>query len=368
MYLGTGLLDQVHAVVAHHATDRATVVVTDDNVERELQRWERDANHPWRSPDAGDPPPLADGCIAMAPGETSKTREQWNRLTDELLDRGHRRDSVVIAIGGGVVGDLAGFVAATYMRGIPIIHVPTTLVAMVDSSIGGKTGVDTEAGKNLVGAFHQPTAIVTDPRCLLTLPDEDLRAGLGEAVKHAVLADAEYFDWLERHAAAILDRDLEVLTRLVHDSVRIKADVVERDERDEGRRAHLNLGHTVAHALEHASAYRISHGAAVALGVVAEAYIAEELGLVDSGVPERIEALLTRLGPTTTTDAAALSSERVIAAMGYDKKSSTAGEALHFALPTNVGTMSGGPGRWTTPVADVALVRRALLRIGISSQ
>ncbi len=362
VYLAPGVLGEFPSLVSRHIPDRTAIVITDRTVEREIRGWERDANHPWRVPGSADPPPLATRRCTIAPGETSKTRTEWSRLTDELLAQDLRRDSALIAVGGGVVGDLAGFVAATYMRGIPIVHVPTTLIAMVDSSIGGKTGVDTAAGKNLVGAFHQPMIIVTDPRCLLTLPEDELRAGLGEVVKHAILADAAYFDWLERHATQLAERDLDTLTHLVVESVRIKAEIVEHDERDRGRRAHLNLGHTVAHGLEHATAYRLRHGSAVALGLVAESAMAEELGLADTALADRVQALLERLGLATTLEDAP-SADMVLAAMGYDKKSSAG--TLHFALPANIGTMAGGPGRWTTPVAGIPIIRRALARVGV---
>ena len=217
-------------------------------------------------------------------GRASKTREQWARLTDALLEQGFGRDSGIVALGGGVAGDLAGFVAATYMRGLPYVQVPTTLLAMLDASVGGKTGVDTPQGKNLIGAFHPPAAVIADPLVLGTLPERDFRGGMAEAVKHGLIADAAYFAWMERNADALLRRDQAALTRLVRRSVEIKAEVVSGDEREAGRRAILNAGHTVAHALEHATAYALPHGEAVALGLVAECALAERSAWRPTGV------------------------------------------------------------------------------------
>ena len=181
-------------------------------------------------------------------GEWNKTRETWATLSDRMLAAQFGRDSAVIALGGGVVGDLAGFVAATYLRGIPCIQVPTTLLAMIDSSIGGKTGVDVPAGKNLLGAFHQPRLVVADLDVLGSLPPPQLAAGMAEAVKHGVIADRRYFDALEHEHGAVTARDAGALERVVRRSVEIKAEVVAADEREAGRRAILNFGHTVAHA------------------------------------------------------------------------------------------------------------------------
>ena len=294
----------------------------------------------------GEPPPYQS--LSFPAGERSKTRETWLRLTDALLDRGFGRDSGLIALGGGVTGHLAGFVAATYMRGVPYLQVPTTLVAMADASVGGKTGVDTPAGKNLVGAFHPPAAVLADPVVLGTLPDAVFREGLAETVKHGLIADLDYFEWMERHIPEIGRRDPEALTHLVRRSVEIKAAVVEEDEREQGRRAILNAGHTVAHALERESRYELTHGPAVALGLLAECQIAEDLDIAAPGLRQRVARLLADLGlPTRSTrgfDAAA-----VMAAMHQDKKNRD-GET-RMALPLTIGEMHH-TGGWTTPVRD----------------
>jgi 3-dehydroquinate synthase len=297
--------------------------------------------------------------LVFPPGEPSKTRDQWARLTDALLDAGYGRDSGIVALGGGVAGDLAGFVAATYMRGLPYVQVPTSLLAMLDASVGGKTGVDTPQGKNLIGAFHPPAAVIADPRALATLPERDYRGGMAEAVKHGLIADADYFAWMEREAGALVGRDEAALTRLVRRSVEIKAEVVSRDEREAGQRAILNAGHTVAHALEHATGYGLPHGEAVALGLVAECALAEALGLAPAGLGGRVAALLERLGlPVRLSEP--LPTDRLLQAMGTDKKNRRA--RVRFALPRALGSMDSGE-QWTREAPEAA-IRQALAAIG----
>ncbi|MGZ8397755.1 MAG: 3-dehydroquinate synthase, partial [Gemmatimonadales bacterium] len=237
VYVEPGALAQLDRLVSEHLPGRRLAMIADDAVHQLYQNGRMGAS-PW----LGE-------TITFAAGEKSKTRESWARLTDTLMERGFGRDSGLIAMGGGVTGDLAGFVAATYMRGVPYLQVPTTLLAMVDASVGGKTGVDTPQGKNLVGAFHPPAAVLADPHTLATLPHRDYRGGLAEAVKHGLVADREYFEWMEANALEISSRGLDPLTRLIRRSVEIKAEVVSGDERESGQRAILNAGHTVAHAL-----------------------------------------------------------------------------------------------------------------------
>lgn len=297
--------------------------------------------------------------VPFPAGERSKTRDTWARLSDALLERGFGRDSGIVALGGGVAGDLAGFVAATYMRGVPFIQVPTTLLAMLDASVGGKTGVDTPQGKNLLGAFHPPVAVVADPRVLETLPPREYAGGLAEAVKHGLIADREYFKWMEREADALLRRDPEAVTRLVRRSVEIKAAIVSADERETGRRAVLNAGHTVAHALEQATDYAIPHGEAVALGLVAECELATRLGRAAPAVRERVQGLLQRLGLPVRLPRP-VPAVTLLAAMAGDKKNRAS--RIRFALPGALGEMQG-EGRWTeeAPEADI---RAALGVIG----
>lgn len=291
--------------------------------------------------------------LSFPAGEQSKSRETWAALSDRLLAGRFGRDSALVALGGGVVGDLGGFVAATYLRGIPHVQVPTTLLAMIDSSVGGKTGVDTPAGKNLVGVFHQPRLVVADLDALTTLPVPHLVAGIAEAIKHGVVADAGYFEELEGKADALLGREMMALERVVVRSVEIKASIVADDERESGRRAVLNFGHTIGHALEATSRYTLSHGKAVAIGMVLEARLAERLGVAEAGTADRIRRAVERFG-LPQMRAAGASGDELIAAMHQDKK--RRGDRVRFALPSRIGAMAvSSEGAWTTPVSEEVL-------------
>jgi 3-dehydroquinate synthase len=235
---------------------------------------------------------LAADLLDFSAGEANKTRAAWSQLTDRMLQLGVGRDACVIALGGGVVGDLAGLVAATYMRGLPVVQVPTTLLAMIDAAVGGKTGVDVEHGKNLVGVFHHPHAVIADPLVLNTLPPQHLRAGLAEAIKHGAILDAAHFDWIREHAQRLLSLDPEAVSALVRRSVELKGSVVAEDPLEHGRRAVLNFGHTVGHALELCSGYSLLHGFAVAAGLRAEARAGELAGITAEGTADRVTSLL----------------------------------------------------------------------------
>lgn len=229
-------------------------------------------------------------------GEWNKTSEEWAALSEALVRTGLGRDSALITLGGGVTGDLGGFVAATYLRGIPVVHVPTSLLAMIDSSVGGKTGVDTDAGKNLIGAFHHPVHVLIDPELLSTLPAHHVPAGLAEAIKAAAVVDAELFGWIEANAEALLDREVDAIAELIARAVRIKAAIVARDPGERGERAILNFGHTIGHALELLFGYGLLHGEAVACGMRVEARLGEAFGVTEAGTATRLEALLDRCG------------------------------------------------------------------------
>lgn len=339
VYVEPGALARLDQLVGEHLPGRRVAMIADESV-HELYQDGRMSVAPWKGE-----------TITFAAGEKSKTRETWAWLSDSLLERGFGRDSALIALGGGVTGDLAGFVAATYMRGIPYLQVPTTLLAMVDASVGGKTGVNTPQGKNLVGAFHPPAAVIADPKTLATLPDRDYRAGLVEAVKHGLIADRAYFEWMESNAPAISSRSLDPLTRLIRRSVEIKAEVVSGDERESGRRAILNAGHTVAHALEQVSRYALPHGEAVALGLVVECELAEQLGLASAGLRSRVAALLSRLGLPERLPAG-LERTALVESMATDKKNRSG--QIHFALPKQLGEMHRVNG-WTTAVTPKAI-------------
>jgi 3-dehydroquinate synthase len=286
-------------------------------------------------------------------GEWNKTRDTWASLSDRMLSARFGRDCAVVALGGGVVGDVAGFVAATYLRGVPLVQIPTSLLAMIDSSIGGKTGVDVAAGKNLLGAFHQPRVVVVDLDLLATLAPVQLAAGLAEAVKHGVIADADYFGFLEREQAAILSQDRAALEHVVRRSVEIKADIVGQDELEQGRRAVLNFGHTIGHAIESTSRYEVLHGEAVAIGMVYESRLAESLGIAAAGTERRISGLLEQLRlPVARPDGTSV--DDLIEAMRADKKVRSG--AFRLALPRQIGTIHGEPtGGWTVAVEEKRL-------------
>lgn len=291
--------------------------------------------------------------ITVPAGEASKSLEQAARLYEALLDGGLDRHGAVLALGGGVVGDLAGFVAATFLRGIAHIQIPTTLLAQVDSSVGGKVGVNLPRGKNLVGAFHQPRAVLSDVACLLSLPLRQLRAGLAEVVKYGVVADAALFAWLEDHVEPLLAAEERVLAEAVAASCRIKARVVEVDERDAGPRAVLNFGHTIGHAIEAAGGYsRYLHGEAVALGMLFAAELSVRLGLCVRSVRDRLAHLLGRLGLPSRVS---LNIEDIVKSIDYDKKIKDS--INHFVLTKDIGSVT------VTPVSDREALREALATI-----
>lgn len=288
--------------------------------------------------------------LTVAEGERHKTRESWSRLTDELLALGCGRDTTIVGLGGGVVGDLAGFVAATFMRGIPVVQVPTTLLAMIDASVGGKTGVDTPAGKNLVGAFHPPAAVVADPGALASLPLAQLRSGLAEAIKHGVIADAGYLERVVAGLPVLLaDSGSEAMLELIGRSVEIKASVVRADERESGLRKTLNFGHTLGHAIESESGYRLLHGEAVAVGMVLESALAERVRVAESGTAELVREAVERAGLPARLPRE-LDPERILESTRSDKKAR--GGIAEFALPARVGAMAGEESGWVVRVPE----------------
>jgi 3-dehydroquinate synthase len=298
--------------------------------------------------------------LALEPGAGAKSWAALERTVEFLRQAGLDRAGVVVALGGGVVGDLAGFAAAIYMRGVPVVQCPTTLLAQVDAAIGGKTAIDHAGVPNLVGAFHAPRAVLADPLVLATLPEPELRAGLGEAVKTALIGDPELLDVLDRTADAILARDPGALADVVRRCAAVKGRVVTADEREAGEREVLNLGHTFAHAIEQvAGRGRVAHGRAVAVGLGLALGAARELDrLADPELPERTAALLGRLGlPTTLSDlraelGAPLATADLLVAMASDKKAR--GGALRLVLPRRAGDVERGIG------APTALLERLL--------
>lgn len=286
-------------------------------------------------------------------GEWNKSRDQWSDLSDRMLDSGVGRDAAVVALGGGVTGDLAGFVAATYMRGLPIVQIPTTLLAMLDSSVGGKTGVDTEAGKNLIGAFHHPALVVIDPLVLDTLPRMQRLAGLAEGIKTAAILDEGLWQWIEENAERLVAGEVRPLTELVRRTVEHKASVVAADPREGGLRAILNFGHTVGHAIETLEGYTVLHGEAVAAGMRVEARLGEILGVTTPGTAARITGLLEACRLDREWEEERRHDE-IAAAMELDKKSRAARPRCVF-LET-IGTVARDPeGRYTTALDGAAL-------------
>jgi 3-dehydroquinate synthase len=257
--------------------------------------------------------------VVLPDGETHKTLVNVSRMLDVLVANRFARDACVVALGGGVVGDMAGFAAACYQRGIAFVQMPTTLLAQVDSSVGGKTGVNHPGGKNLIGAFHQPAAVFADTDTLRTLPDRELRAGLAEVIKYGLIVDRDFFDWLEKHAAELLARDTSALTHAIRRSCEIKADIVARDEHERGDRALLNLGHTFGHAIESATNYSTwLHGEAVGAGMLLAADVSQRLGWVGAADVARIERVLQLFG--LRTDVRSLSAATLAEKMKIDKK------------------------------------------------
>jgi len=252
-------------------------------------------------------------------GEAHKTLANVARLMDVLVANRFNRDCTLVALGGGVVGDMGGFAAACYQRGVDFVQIPTTLLAQVDSSVGGKTGVNHPGGKNLIGAFHQPVAVLADTETLRTLPDRELRAGLAEVIKYGLIRDAEFFAWLEANIEKLLARDAGALAHAIRRSCEVKAEIVARDEREQGERALLNLGHTFGHAIESATGYtQWLHGEAVGAGMLMAASFSRECGLISSEEPERLRRLLERAGLPTSVPG--ISSTQMLEHMSIDKK------------------------------------------------
>ncbi len=324
--IGSGNLAQAAKFCDAEADDSHAVVITDSNVDGLYTETVTE--------------PLADlGCevdiLAIEAGEQSKSSDVAAELWERMLDEGADRKSVVVALGGGVVGDLAGFVAATFGRGLRFVQIPTTLLAQVDSSVGGKVGINLPGGKNMVGAFWQPRGVLIDVDVLQTLPDREYRSGLAEVVKYGVIQDADFFAYLEANIKPVNDREPSVLTRIVERCCRLKADVVEQDEREEtGLRSILNYGHTFCHAFEAATGYEQHlHGEGVAIGMMCAARLAERLGRVDAAFVERQRALLEAF--RLPLDVPDVDHDELIEFMYRDKKVDRG--KLRFVLPTRLG-------------------------------
>ena len=333
IHIGPGLLERAGDLAGPLLARPFTVIVTDENV--------AEAHLPGLQDSLKNAGILAEAVVLPA-GEGTKSFAMLEKLTDRLLALKVERGDTIIALGGGVIGDLAGFAAAILRRGVDFIQIPTSLLAQVDSSVGGKTGISTPRGKNLIGAFHQPRLVLADIAALDTLPLRQLRAGYGEVVKYGALGDAAFFAWLETNGPAILRRDHAALTEAVARCCRAKAGIVARDEREGGERALLNLGHTFGHALEAETGYsdRLLHGEAVAIGMVQAFDYAHELGLCPAEDGQRLRRHLAASGLPVDMSALGLAggeetAERLLEHIGQDKK--VKGGQLTFILARGIG-------------------------------
>ena len=339
IHVGRGLLDQASELISNVCRGKVAAIVTNRRIgtlyaERLCASLAK----------AG----IASHVIPIPAGERYKMLSTVHRVYERLLDHRIDRTGIVIGLGGGVVGDLAGFAAATYVRGVDFVQVPTSLLAQVDASVGGKTGANLSRGKNLVGAFYQPKIVLIDVSVLRTLPRREFRAGLAEVIKHGIIRDARYFAYMESNLAAIKRLDPGILERVIERSCEIKADVVARDEREAGLRRILNFGHTVGHAVESVTAYRtLLHGEAVAIGMVTAALLATELGSAGLGLVDRMVGLLEAAGLPYKLPAGVEHSD-IVTAMGLDKK--VAHGRLHCVLVNRIGEAfvveSPGPEMW----------------------
>ena len=322
--IGSNLLDAPALIVPHLAQQRVAVVTNSTVAPLYLERLSQGlAQH------GVDVLP-----IVLPDGEQYKNWETLNLIFDALLGNRCERKTTLIALGGGVIGDLTGFAAATYLRGVPFIQIPTTLLAQVDSSVGGKTGINHPLGKNMIGAFYQPKLVLADTATLDTLPDRELSAGIAEVVKYGLIRDPEFFDWLEQNMEKMLGRDHDALSFAIRRSCENKAAVVAADERETGQRALLNLGHTFGHAIENGMGYGVwLHGEAVAAGTMLAADLSRRMGLIDAATVERIRALFAKARlPTSAPD---LGGGAYMRLMGLDKK--VEGGKIRFVLLKGIG-------------------------------
>ncbi|MFQ6552004.1 3-dehydroquinate synthase [Aestuariibius insulae] len=329
--IGPGLIERAAETIGPFLTQPRVAVLTDEHVARHHLE-------PLRA--ALEGAGIAVSALVLPAGEATKGWTEFSRATEWLLAEKIERNDVVVALGGGVIGDLAGFAAAVLRRGVRFVQVPTTLLAQVDSSVGGKTGINAAAGKNLVGAFHQPSLVLADTGCLDTLAERDLKAGYGEVLKYGLLGDADFFGWLEGRGAAVLSGDADARLRAIRRSCEMKAEIVVRDETEQGDRALLNLGHTFCHALEAATEYsdRLLHGEGVAIGCAMAFDLSARLGLCSQEEPSRVRAHLADLGlkaGLADIEGALPDAEALLELMAQDKK--VIDGQLRFVLARGIG-------------------------------
>ena len=344
IWVGDGIADRADELLDAHAISRRRFIVSSPLI------WRLHGERISRTLGGGDP-------ILIPDGERFKNLQSVSKIYEALVRAGADRGSAVVAVGGGVIGDTAGFAAATFLRGVRLVHVPTTLLAQVDSSIGGKVGVNLPLGKNLVGAFHQPAVVLVDPLLLSTLPRREFRSGLYEVVKYGMIASRDLFDRVSSGTKAMFARDASVLVPAIVESCRIKADVVSRDERESGLRRILNYGHTVGHALESVTKYRrFRHGEAIAYGMLAAADLAVSRGALAERERQALARLIAQLGPLPPV--VDLPVAEVMDAMKRDKK--VVDGTLHFVIAIQIGA--------TMTIDDVSEdeMRDVLARLGLT--
>jgi 3-dehydroquinate synthase len=332
--IGSGLLSRISDFIPGNIQNRSIFIITDRNV----KDYAAQVNQAFQA--AGND----GGKIFVLPaGERTKSFEHYQAICEWLIEYGLNRKSLLVAVGGGVIGDLAGFAAATIMRGVEFVQVPTTLLSQVDSSVGGKTGINITQGKNLVGAFYQPSAVIADLDTLKTLPERELVAGYAEIVKYALINDAPFFNWLEENVESILQCNVETLSRAIETSVQAKAAIVQADETEQGRRALLNLGHTFGHALEAAALYdgRLLHGEAVAIGTMMAFDLSVRLGLCDENDKTRTESHFAKAGlPTHAAQIPSftVTADKILSLMKKDKKATA--ESMNFIVVNAIGQVN----------------------------
>jgi len=338
--IGNNILNDIPSELTKRGLAHSYVIITDSNVStvygNKLLASFRRAK-------------LNTHLISFPAGEKNKNRGTKVLIENEMMKLRLSRDTAVIALGGGVVGDVAGFVAATYNRGIPYIQIPTTLVACVDSSIGGKTGVDTPYGKNLIGSFHQPSRVYIDVQTLFTLEKKEVRQGLAEVIKYGVIKDEKFFRYLENYIYQVFAFNFEILVQIIKKCCRIKGKIVEIDERESNLRKILNFGHTIGHAIEQLYNYKISHGEAISIGMILEGKIALKIGLWKLDEFERLNILLKKAGLPTLLPSR-INVKRLINIMRLDKK--TRGGIIEMVLPRRIGEMSEINGKYGIKVDE----------------
>ena len=324
IHIGNGILSHSEIILDHVPRKRAAIVTNTTVAPLYMERLRN----------ALEGQGVVTVPIVLPDGEAHKNWQTLNFIFDALLRHRCERSTPIIALGGGVVGDLAGFAAATYLRGVPFIQIPTTLLAQVDSSVGGKTGINHPLGKNMIGAFYQPRVVLADTATLDTLPERELRAGIAEIIKYGLIRDPDFLDWLEQNMARLLIRDADVLTEAIRRSCVNKAEVVQADERESGIRALLNLGHTFGHAIENAMGYGVwLHGEAVAAGTMLAAELSKRMEMISEAEVERIRKIYEQAGlPVVAPN---LGPEKYLSLMGMDKK--VEGGKMRFILLRHIG-------------------------------